>query len=75
LLNSWQRHTDSYEFLKDMLDKKEDLANAIALNSSMVNSARLLGPALAGILVGLLRTFQRILLASACWTMECGKRT
>jgi MFS family permease len=30
----------------------QDLMNAIALNSSMVNGARLVGPALAGLLVG-----------------------
>ncbi len=30
---------------------REDLPNAIALNSSMVNAARMLGPAVAGILV------------------------
>jgi MFS family permease len=29
----------------------EDLANAVALNSSMINSARVVGPALAGIVV------------------------
>ncbi|MBI1822777.1 MAG: MFS transporter [Nitrospirae bacterium] len=32
---------------------KEDLANAIALNSSAVNGARLMGPVIAGLLVGL----------------------
>jgi MFS family permease len=31
--------------------EKQDLGNAIALNSSMVNSARLIGPSLAGILI------------------------
>ncbi|HXD92245.1 MAG TPA: MFS transporter [Bacteroidia bacterium] len=35
----------------DMVDEKEDLSNAIALNSSMVNLARLLGPAIAGIVL------------------------
>jgi MFS family permease len=34
-----------------LIDKKEDLSNAIALNSSMVTLARLLGPAVAGILL------------------------
>lgn len=34
-----------------MVEKKEDLGNAIALNSSMVNGARLLGPSIAGILI------------------------
>jgi MFS family permease len=38
-------------FIVEMVEEKEDLANAIALNSSMVNSARLLGPSIAGILV------------------------
>jgi len=38
-------------FMVEMVEEKEDLANAIALNSSMVNSARLLGPSLAGILI------------------------
>src|SRR5690349_1801810 len=35
----------------DMVDNKEHLGNAIALNSSMVNVARLVGPALAGIVL------------------------
>ena len=37
-------------FLVDMVGK-DDLMNAIALNSSMFNGARVLGPAIAGILV------------------------
>jgi MFS family permease len=37
-------------FLIDMVGK-EDLMNAIALNSSMFNGARVIGPAIAGILV------------------------
>jgi MFS family permease len=35
----------------EMIDNREDLANAIALNSSMVNGARLVGPSIAGILI------------------------
>jgi predicted MFS family arabinose efflux permease len=35
-----------------MVEKREDLANAIALNSSMVNAARLLGPSIGGIIIG-----------------------
>lgn len=35
----------------DMVDNKEHLPNAIALNSSMVNVARLIGPALAGLVL------------------------
>lgn len=38
-------------FVIQMVEKKEDLSNAIALNSSLVNGARLLGPSLAGILI------------------------
>src|SRR5579863_2756862 len=38
-------------YLVQMVDGRTDLSNAIALNSTMVNSARLLGPALAGILI------------------------
>ncbi len=38
-------------FYTEMLDRKEDLANAIALNSSIVNGSRLVGPALAGLLL------------------------
>jgi MFS family permease len=39
-------------FFIQMVNGREDLSNAIALNSSMVNGARLLGPALAGLLIG-----------------------
>lgn len=35
----------------DMVDNKEHLPNAIALNSSMVNAARLIGPAISGIVL------------------------
>ncbi len=38
-------------FIADMLDNKEDLSNAIALNSAIFNSARLIGPAVAGFTV------------------------
>ncbi len=38
-------------FLVEMVEEKEDLANAIALNSSMFNAARLVGPAVAGALI------------------------
>ena len=34
-----------------MVDNKHDLGNAIALNSSMVNAARLIGPSIAGVLI------------------------
>ena len=38
-------------FLVELIERREDLGNAIALNSSMVNAARLLGPSLAGVLI------------------------
>ena len=37
--------------LVHQLVDSEDLANAVALNSSMINAARIIGPALAGIVV------------------------
>jgi MFS family permease len=38
-------------FLIQMVEDKQDLGNAIALNSSMVNMARLVGPAIAGLII------------------------
>lgn len=38
----------------DMVDKKEDLPNAIALNSTMTNIARIAGPAVAGVILSTL---------------------
>ena len=40
-------------FVVQMVERREDLSNAIALNSSMVNSARLIGPAVAGVLIAM----------------------
>jgi MFS family permease len=40
-------------FLTEMIDRREDLANAIALNSSLVNVSRLVGPLLAGLVLWL----------------------
>lgn len=40
-------------FLVQMVESKQDLGNAIALNSSMVNLARLVGPSLAGAVIAL----------------------
>ncbi|MCK3682708.1 MFS transporter [Maribellus sp. YY47] len=40
-------------FMIEMVEKKDDLGNAIALNSTMVNGARLLGPSIAGVLISL----------------------
>src|SRR6187401_1664586 len=38
-------------FVVEMVEDRADLPNAIALNSSMVNAARLIGPSVAGILI------------------------
>ncbi|WP_243372460.1 MFS transporter [Geotalea sp. SG265] len=38
-------------FVVEMVENKNDLPNAIALNSSMVNGARLIGPSIAGLLI------------------------
>jgi MFS family permease len=40
-------------FMTEMLDTSEDLANAIAINSSMVNGARLIGPSIAGMVISI----------------------
>jgi MFS family permease len=40
-----------HSFVADIVKSKKFLANAIALNSSLFNMARLVGPALAGLLV------------------------
>jgi MFS family permease len=38
-------------FVIEMVERREDLPNAIALNSSMVNATRLIGPAVAGVVI------------------------
>ncbi|MFA6499115.1 MAG: MFS transporter [Desulfurivibrionaceae bacterium] len=38
-------------FVVEMVEHREDLGNAIALTSSLVNGARLIGPAIAGLLI------------------------
>ncbi|MBN2356915.1 MFS transporter [candidate division KSB1 bacterium] len=38
-------------FLKDIIERREDLGNAIALNSSMFNAARMVGPSIAGFII------------------------
>jgi MFS family permease len=40
-------------FIVEMIEERGDLGNAIALNSLIFNGARLVGPALAGIIIGL----------------------
>jgi len=38
-------------FVKEIVEKQDDLGNAIALNSSLISSARLIGPAIGGLLL------------------------
>lgn len=38
-------------FVVSMIEDRRDLANAIALNSSMVNASRILGPSIGGVLI------------------------
>jgi MFS family permease len=38
-------------FVVEMVERRADLPNAIALNSSMVNAARLLGPSIGGVII------------------------
>ena len=40
-----------HSFVIEMVEKREDLGNAIALNSLMFNGARLIGPSVAGIML------------------------
>jgi MFS family permease len=58
ILAIWQGLINAFDtparqaFLVDMLASRDDLPNAIALNSSLVNVARLIGPSVAGVLIG-----------------------
>jgi len=48
-------------FTIEMVERREDLGNAIALNSSIVNGARLVGRAIAGVVVAAVGEGYRIL--------------
>jgi MFS family permease len=50
LINAFDMPTRQ-SFVIDMVDDRNDLPNAIALNSSVFNAARLIGPTLAGVLI------------------------
>jgi MFS family permease len=43
-------------FVPELIEKREDLANAIAINSTMFNGARLIGPAIGGLLISRIGT-------------------
>lgn len=44
--------TVRHSFVNDLVENKEHLGNAIALNSSLFNMARLVGPTIAGLIIG-----------------------
>jgi MFS family permease len=57
LLNLFQGAVNAFDmparqsFVIEMVEQREDLSNAIALNSSLVNAARLVGPSVAGLVI------------------------
>jgi MFS family permease len=57
LLNAVQGVVNAFDmparqaFLPTMISDRDDLANAIAMNSSMFNAARLIGPSVAGFMI------------------------
>lgn len=53
LINAFDMPTRQ-SFVIEMVEDRNDLPNAIALNSSMFNAARLIGPTLAGFLISAL---------------------
>ena len=38
-------------FMVELIERREDISNAVALNSSLVTGARLIGPSIAGLLI------------------------
>lgn len=50
LINAFDMPTRQ-SLLVDLIEDRADLSNAVALNSTMVNAARLVGPSLAGVIV------------------------
>jgi MFS family permease len=60
LLNLFQGAVNAFDmparqaFVIEMVEDSDDLGNAIALNSSLVNAARLIGPSVAGLIIALL---------------------
>ena len=71
-------------FVPEMVGKKEDLANAIALNSALFNCARFIGPSVAGILISTLGegvcflvngiSYVAVIMALAAIRVSSGKR-
>ncbi len=69
-------------FVIELLERKEDLGNAIALNSSLFNGARLVGPSIAGVMIAvvgegicfLLNAFSFFAIIIALLSMRIPKR-
>ncbi|HSR36925.1 MAG TPA: MFS transporter, partial [Desulfurivibrionaceae bacterium] len=69
-------------FVVEMVAEAEDLSNAIALNSSTVNVARLVGPAFAGLLIAVvgegvcfaLNSLSYLAVIAALWAMRLTPR-
>lgn len=67
-----------HAFVVELVDKKEDLGNAIALNSSIFNGARFIGPFFAGVLIAakgegscfLLNALSFVAIIAALWAMR-----
>ncbi|HOI05543.1 MAG TPA: MFS transporter [Deltaproteobacteria bacterium] len=51
-LNSFEMPA-RHSLVIDIVERREDLSNAIALNSFMFNGGRLIGPSIAGVFIGL----------------------
>lgn len=52
ILNAFETPTRQSIFIQ-LLDRREDLPNAIALNSMLMNGTRLIGPSIGGLLIAL----------------------
>jgi MFS family permease len=71
-------------FVVEMVERREDLGNAIALNSFLFNGARLVGPSIAGILISILGegmcfllngiSFFAVIIALLAMEMKSGKK-
>lgn len=59
--------TVSQSFVVNIVENKEDLGNAIALNTALFNAARLLGPAVAGILIVIIGEGMCFLINGICF--------
>jgi MFS family permease len=70
-------------FVVEMVEDKKDLGNAIALNSSLVNSARLFGPAIAGMVIVavgegicfLINGLSYLAVIASLWSMKIAPKT